>query len=477
MSGRRFTHFVIFAEMRTGSNFLESNLNQFPDLRSWGELFNPVFVGGPRNDDVLGITLAEREKDPFRLLAAIRAHDDRAIPGFRFFHDHDPRIMEACLNDPACGKVILSRNPLDCHISRKIAQATGQWKLTNVKHRKQARIRFDINEFMDDIDKSQEFRTDLLHQLQVTGQTAFHIHYDDLHDIDVLNGLARFLGSNHRIESLDRTLKKQNADNLESKVANYDEMVSALASLDWLNLSRIPDFEPRRGPGVPGYLAGEVAPVLFMPVAGTAEQQVEAWLAAHEARLGGNVLRGFNQKTLRQWRTQHPGFAAVTVLAHPLRRAYRAYLALARPARSDLRDRLVSKKYLKIPRKGMGAPGYDHEAHRRGFLSFLLFLKACLAGQTGERVIPAWASQSAILRGMSQVVIPSHVVSEDDLQAGLAHVERLKGLDPVPVDTPGNEAGPFSLDDALSDRVRRLIQDIYAQDFLNFGFSGWPEQR
>ncbi len=476
MTGRQFTHFVIFAEMRTGSNFLESNINQFPDLRSWGELFNPVFVGGPRNDDVLGITLAQREKDPHSLLAAIKAHDAAVIPGFRFFHDHDPRILESCLHDPLCGKVILTRNPLDCHVSRKIAQATGQWKLTNIKHRKDARIRFDFNEFQRDLDETQQFRVRLLRSLQITGQTAFHIHYDDLQDVDVLNGLARFLGSNHQVQALDRTLKRQNVDSLESKVVNYDEMVAALATFDCLNLSDVPGFEPRRGAGVPGYLAGEVAPILYLPVAGVAEKTVEAWLAAHEARLGGGVLRGFNQKILRQWRAEHPGFAAVTVVAHPLQRAYRAYQALALPARSDLRDRLISKKYLKMPRSGAAAAGYDRAAHQKGFLSFLLFLKACLAGQTGERVIPAWASQSAILRGVSQVVIPAHVISEDDLQSGLAHIEHVLGLDPLSVDPRDSEEGPFSLDDAVSERAVRLTRDIYAQDFLNFGFSERPAQ-
>ena len=48
MAGGRFTSFIVLAGMRTGSNFLEANLNQFPDLKSYGELFNPHFVGGPK---------------------------------------------------------------------------------------------------------------------------------------------------------------------------------------------------------------------------------------------------------------------------------------------------------------------------------------------------------------------------------------------------------------------------------------------
>lgn len=34
-----FDYFVIFAEMRTGSNFLELNLRKLPDINTFGEAF------------------------------------------------------------------------------------------------------------------------------------------------------------------------------------------------------------------------------------------------------------------------------------------------------------------------------------------------------------------------------------------------------------------------------------------------------
>jgi LPS sulfotransferase NodH len=42
---RRFDAFVIFAEMRTGSNHLEESLNGLDDIQCHGELFNPTFIG------------------------------------------------------------------------------------------------------------------------------------------------------------------------------------------------------------------------------------------------------------------------------------------------------------------------------------------------------------------------------------------------------------------------------------------------
>ena len=111
MSGK-FDYFVIFAEMRTGSNFLEANLNQFDDIECHGEAFNPHFIGYPNQAEVLGVTQAMRDADPQRLIDTIKS-GSKGLGGFRFFHDHDARALELCLDDPRCAKVVLTRNPLE----------------------------------------------------------------------------------------------------------------------------------------------------------------------------------------------------------------------------------------------------------------------------------------------------------------------------------------------------------------------------
>ena len=121
-----FTSFVVLAEMRTGSNFLETNLNGIEGISCLGEAFNPHFIGYPNQDTLLGLDKSARDADPLGLLTRIREAPG-GISGFRYFHDHDPRILDAVLDDPACAKIILTRNPLDSYVSWKIAQATGQW--------------------------------------------------------------------------------------------------------------------------------------------------------------------------------------------------------------------------------------------------------------------------------------------------------------------------------------------------------------
>ena len=64
---RPFDSFVLFAEMRTGSNFLEANINGFADLHCHGEAFNPHFIGYPTREEICGVTLAEREADTDQL--------------------------------------------------------------------------------------------------------------------------------------------------------------------------------------------------------------------------------------------------------------------------------------------------------------------------------------------------------------------------------------------------------------------------
>lgn len=100
----------MFAEMRTGSNFLEANLNALAGVTCFGELFNPVFIGKKDQTEMFGVTLAMREADPMQLVARAREVTGGMV-GFRWFHDHDPRVFDAVMADPACAKIVLTRNP------------------------------------------------------------------------------------------------------------------------------------------------------------------------------------------------------------------------------------------------------------------------------------------------------------------------------------------------------------------------------
>ena len=470
-----FDYFVIFAEMRTGSNFLETNLNGFPDLECHGEAFNPLFIGYPNKTEILGITQAMRDADPLRLIKTIKDMT-KGLGGFRFFHNHDPRALEICLDDPRCAKIVLTRNPLDSYVSWKIAQATGQWKLTNVKRRRDSKISFDAAEFENHVSELQAFQVQILNRLQVTGQTAFYLAYEDLQDVDVINGLARFLGSKEQLDTLDASLKKQNPKPLYSKVSNYDEMETALAGQDPFNMSRSPHFEPRRGAAVPGYVTAAKAPLLYMPVKSGPEQEVRDWLADLDGVASHDLPAQLNQKSLRQWKRRVGAHRSFTVIRHPVARAHAAFCAKILKVEDesflDIRKVLRNSYKLPIPAKDPDA-SYDRRAHRTAFVAFLEFLQSNLTGQTNVRIDPNWATQAAIVQGMARFALPDRILREEEMAAGLTALAKEIGYKTACAPSEASPDQPITLDEIYDDEIEALVKKTYQRDYMMFGFEAW----
>lgn len=470
-----FDYFVIFAEMRTGSNFLETNLNAYPRLTCHGEAFNPHFIGYPKSDDILGITQSMREADPKALIAAIRDQPEK-IGGFRYFHDHDARVLDIALPDPRCAKIILTRNPVDSYVSWKIAQQTGQWKLTNVKRRKDALAQFDAQEFQDYLNTLQAFQVRLLNALQTTGQTAFYIAYEDLQSVDVINGLARFLGEEAQLPGLDHSLKPQNPEPISSKVDDFAAMHEALAQLDMFNLGRTPSFEPRRGPAVPSYVAGAKAPLLYLPIRSGPDDEMRQWLADLDSVDRNALMTKFTQKTLRQWKRDNPGHRSFTVLRHPVARAHAAFcqriLNTGPGSFTEIRKTLRRVHNLPLPGK-MPDERYDVNAHRKAFVAFLKFLKANLSGQTGLRIDSAWVTQMQALQDFSGFAPPDMVLREDEIADALPSLARAVGYNDAPTAPSAREDTPFALQEIYDDKIEDLVAKVYHRDYLNFGFTRW----
>ncbi|MDH4540163.1 nodulation protein NodH [Sulfitobacter faviae] len=471
----KFDSFVVFAEMRTGSNFIEANLNAFAGIACHGEAFNPFFMGYPKSEPILGVDQVTRDENPTKLLAAIRGQQN-ALGGFRYFHDHDPRVFDEIVEDQRCAKIVLTRNPVDSYVSWKIAQATGQWKLTDMKAQKVAQAVFDADEFSAHLDALQQFQITLLNRLQTSGQTAFYVAYEDLQSVEVMNGLARYLGVDEQLEGLDKNLKKQNPSPISAKVSNYDEMLEALARLDRFDLTRTPNFEPRRGPNVPSYVAAATSGLIYLPIKSGPQDQVLDWLAALDGVPREALRDKMSQKELRQWKRKMRGHRGFTVLRHPALRAHDAFcrhiLTTGEGSYRQLRNTLMRRYKVPLPKDGPDAE-YDREAHRAAFVAFLKFLKGNLAGQTSIRVDAAWCSQAQAIAGFGAFCLPDRILREEELASELPALAAGQGHATVPAVPQMVEPGPFTLGDIYDDEIEALTAEAYQKDYMTFGFSRW----
>lgn len=463
----RYKSFVVFAEMRTGSNLLAENLSALEGVTCLGEAFNPAFLGAPGAESLLGVTQKTRDRDPLFLLEQIR--QAKGLFGFRYFHDHDPRIYPTVIEDENCAKIILTRDPVESYVSWKIARRTGQWKLTDAKERKTAKIDFDREEFFEYLRPREAFQSALTRDLQLSGQTGFHLTYEDLASLGVINGLAAYLGVAARLERLPARLKVQNPGPVSAKVNNPEAMESALSMRHSPDLHHAPNFEPRRRAIVPAYVAGARTPLIYMPIRGALEDPVKRWMAKLDRVDPQDLPTQMSQKTLRQWKRARPGHRSFTVVQHPFLRAYHAYCT---QVSATLCQTLVNSFGLRCP-ADVSDPSYGPDEHRAGFFAFLHFLRANLSGQTAMRVDPAWCSQSQAIKGFSAVAAPDMILREVELPHALpALAKQMAGRDVTFSEISAADAGrtPASV---YNDEVESLVADVYRRDYLIFGFDRW----
>ncbi len=461
MTHKTVRYFVILGAMRTGSNYLERALDQFPNLACFGELFNPSFIGSPNRDDFPDWSVAERDKAPLALLERmIESANANIIPGFRLFQDHDPRVFEHVLHDETCAKVILHRNPLDSYVSLKIAQETGQWILGGIAHRKSAKIQFSEVEFASFLFDKDRFYQRINDALNHSGQAAFSLQYTDLKSVPTLNGLAQFLGSQTKLERFDEPLKRQNPEPLSKKVSNFDAMNEALSRQFSLSLAsnQSPEFSAHQA-NTP-IIASETLNLAFAPIAGVPSQHVIQTMTD-----AGPVERFTDVNNLETWMTDRSGVQVVTMTTHPLERAYHVFYKHILPGDAvftNLRRRLI---------KNFGLPNKTDKTEpaelREGFEVFLTFLVANLAGQTAVRIAKEWDLQSNHMAKFAATIPISQIIRFD----GIKKISRLHPI--LNVFVPSSELDVAPLKDIYSDSLESLCKEAFLKDYTKLGYGKW----
>ena len=474
MSRSSFKYFAIFAAMRTGSNLLERNLNQFNGIVCHGELFNPAFVGKSEQTEFMGIDLVEREADPDKLIARIIEKSGDMLPGFRIFQGHDHRVFKTALADPDCAKIILRRRPIDSFVSLEIAKATDQWILGNAPKRKTAQVHYDGAAYRDYLRALGGYEAELRQRLQEAGQTAFELRYEDLKTPAVLNGLVSYLGRGDRRNHFEESIRRQNPEPLSEKVSNYAEMIADLGGLDAETLDGQVGPETTRGIGIRDLVVSNVAPVLYAPLPGVSSQKVYALMA----RLGGGkpveLGSDLSQKELAAWLDEAGArLQSFTLIEHPLERAYGVFMSHIFPpvdaTYPKIRRRLKAQFDVPLPEKGDDLSDWTTDRHRAAFEGFLVFLKSNLAGQTSIRIDGRWEAQHKLL-GSVQVAQPIARIVKSGAFAEFA--AELEGVGAYSVPDPPDQA-PSSLAEIYNRRLENLARAAYAKDYRLFGFGAW----
>ena len=183
----------------------------------------------------------------------------------------------------------------------------------------------------------------------------------------------------------------------------------------------------------------------------------------------GDVTDGFEQKFLRQWKRKHPGHLSFTVLRHPLLRAHAAFRRkIVRGEAPDLRRILINGFLAEL--QPPGEPFATVEAERAAFLIFLNYCRLATGGQTGARVDPSLASQTALVQGFAGFQPLDHLLREDRLAEGIAHLAAGAGVAaPVATPDPVEEALLSIWDESLESAAA----EAYARDYMGFGFTRW----
>lgn len=417
----QFDSFVILADRRTGSNFLETNINAIAGLSCHGEAFNPNFIGYPKADNILGVSKKARDADPHSLLARIKSSD--GLNGFRYFGSHDDRVIDTVLADPRCAKILLTRDPVESFVSLEIARATNQWLLKSVARRRTQKITFDAEKFTAYLSGHLGHQTRWLTALKKNGQAAFRIDYDDLQDLDVINGLVAYLGGSARLPAIDQTLKKQNPTALSDKVDNFEDMQRALSTMGWTGGVR------GKAP-FPDCIAAAKSPLVYIASPHGPKDAVLAWLAGLDGVSIGELQALTDSASLRLWKSDCAGHRSFAVVRHPVAYAF----ALFR-----LRSASTGKQ------------------------AFHAFLTDSVA---------RYPTQADALSDIAGHIVPDVVMREDTLEDDLAIIAAQVGKDEMP-EVRSTDPLTADLVRIYDKHIEVAARDAFGADYVTFGFGDY----
>ncbi|MEO0342494.1 MAG: hypothetical protein AAF198_03575 [Pseudomonadota bacterium] len=423
-----------------------------------GELFNPGFIGRPKFNREAHPDFQLREVDPVGFLDKLIGQSEAKLLGFRLFDGHDDRVLSHVLSDTSCAKIVLRRDPLHCFLSRQIVSQTDQWRLADVAKRKESKVVFDPEEFEAFRDRQNAYYGWINQELQQRGQTAFWINFQDLQDVEIWNGVFKYLGVNDYKARPQSRLIRQNPEPLEEKVSNPEAIIpyATEETLPAPPVSKIDAIETSMAMNLTTARGADLSNTFFSEAL---IKYVKKGARARATKIDTSDLK------IKTWQMKHPEHEMFFCVEDPVHRAYRAFdTYVLRPphgAARHMRRNLILfygldwdlDHILEVSPKDYSLANYVKD-----FKTFLRFLEKHLLGQTRSKPHHDWNFQYLRLQAI-QSRIPRTTIVEQRLDSNFSETK---------INLP-TFSGLYSLAEFLDEDIINLVGKAYAEDIFRFG--------
>lgn len=456
--------------MRTGSNLLESCLAQYAQIECHGELYNRNFIGKESQKSYADFDIAARNQKPSNLIDGLIAANPEKLHGFRIFRDHDQDFLSQVLADRDVGRIVLERNPLDSFLSLKLALANKVWQIGTVEHRKATKITFDPIDYEKYLLMRTEYFAKIRRGLQHSGTTAFWVNYDEVKDIQVLNGIARYLGITQKLQRVREPIKRQNPGSPASKVTNPGDLPAFSTGAQRGNYPKSATFSIRNLSLTAGL------PLAYAPILPEPNIDILGWMAA-AAKVGQGdassaVVHNLNGGEYANWRTKVGAPVVFTCVRHPVQRAYDAFIDSSFAGGTEQNLKLRNKIFRTFDGLPDSLLGAEPELIRRAFHHFIGFLSQNLDFQTDVNIDRAWISQTSVVRGLTENLPVSLVAKETHWAAAAEYLARLVGIAPAALPGPTKTQPDVRLSSVYDAETEQMVRRVYAIDYVTFS---WPD--
>lgn len=226
---------MVLATPRSGSNWLCTLLDSHPQVLCHHELFNPDGIHlawSLRGSDFSLGSPDLQQRDPLQLLQmAWERSLGRQSVGFKLNVGQAEAVFSAVLDDPAVRKVVVTRrNRVRAYVSERIAEASGQWESfpDSAPPARVAGVQVDVEALKQHAARNSEYLDDLEQRLEIAGQQALRVHYEDIGLGQTHRELLRFLQVDPG-EPLTGNTRRMNPQPLSALVENFTGLCAALA--------------------------------------------------------------------------------------------------------------------------------------------------------------------------------------------------------------------------------------------------------